>query len=206
MIINNSNHSLSMFQRIVKRLFDIVFSLLLLLLLLPLLMLFWILLSIFMRENGIFLQQRVGRGGLLFNIVKFKTMKNIPGRESTITSLDDIRITKIGYFFRQAKIDELPQLWNVLIGQMSFVGPRPDVPGYADKLKGSDRVILLVRPGITGPAQIFYKNEGKILSKQSNIRKYNDNVIWPNKVRINLKYVKNQSFWGDILYIWQTIS
>jgi len=132
-------------------------------------------------------------------------MKNIPGRESTITSLDDIRITKIGYFFRQAKIDELPQLWNVLIGQMSFVGPRPDVPGYADKLKGSDRVILLVRPGITGPAQIFYKNEGKILSKQSNIRKYNDNVIWPNKVRINLKYVKNQSFWGDILYIWQTI-
>ena len=121
MIINNSNHSLSMFQRIVKRLFDIVFSLLLLLLLLPLLMLFWILLSIFMRENGIFLQQRVGRGGLLFNIVKFKTMKNIPGRESTITSLDDIRITKIGYFFRQAKIDELPQLWNVLIGQMSFV-------------------------------------------------------------------------------------
>jgi lipopolysaccharide/colanic/teichoic acid biosynthesis glycosyltransferase len=205
MIINNSNHSLSMFQRIVKRLFDIVFSLLLLLLLLPLLMLFWILLSIFMRENGIFLQQRVGRGGLLFNIVKFKTMKNIPGRESTITSLDDIRITKIGYFFRQAKIDELPQLWNVLIGQMSFVGPRPDVPGYADKLKGSDRVILLVRPGITGPAQIFYKNEGKILSKQSNIRKYNDNVIWPNKVRINLKYVKNQSFWGDILYIWQTI-
>jgi|SaaInlStandDraft_4_1057021.scaffolds.fasta_scaffold39526_2 lipopolysaccharide/colanic/teichoic acid biosynthesis glycosyltransferase len=205
MIINSANHPLSMSQRIAKRLFDIIFSLLLLLTLLPLLILIWILLSVFMRENGFFFQQRVGRGGQLFNIIKFKTMKNISGYESTITSLDDIRITKIGYFFRQTKIDELPQLWNVLIGQMSFVGPRPDVPDYADKLSGSDRMILLVRPGITGPAQIFYSNEGEILSKQKNIKKYNDSVIWPNKVRINLKYVNNQTFWGDVRYIWRTI-
>ena len=157
------------------------------------------------RTNGFFIQSRVGRSGKLFNIVKIKTMKNVIGINSSITTLDDVRISISGVFFRKTKIDELPQLWNVLIGQMSFVGPRPDVPGYADRLKGKDRIILSVRPGITGPAQLAYKNEEEILAKQDDIIKYNNEVIWPDKVAINMKYIENYSFFKDIYYIWKTV-
>jgi lipopolysaccharide/colanic/teichoic acid biosynthesis glycosyltransferase len=143
--------------------------------------------------------------GKLFNIVKIKTMKPVVGVEMTITSSDDVRITKSGAFFRRTKIDELPQLWNVFIGQMSFVGPRPDVPGYADKLQGKNRIILSMRPGITGPAQLAYKDEERILANQNNAIEYNDEVIWPDKVKINREYVENYSFFKDIYYIWKTI-
>ena len=127
------------------------------------------------------------------------------GNDTTITSSNDVRITKSGAFFRKTKIDELPQLWNVLIGQMSFVGPRPDVPGYADRLQGKDRRVLSVRPGITGPAQLAYRDEEDILADQNDPVKYNDEVIWPDKVKINLDYVKNYSFFKDLYYIWKTI-
>ncbi len=122
-----------------------------------------------------------------------------------VTTSNDRRITKSGAFFRRTKIDELPQLFNVLIGDMSFVGPRPDVPGYADRLEGEARAILELRPGITGPASLKYKNEEEILAQQKDPKMYNDTVIWPDKVAINLEYIQNWSFKKDMEYIFQTI-
>ena len=132
-------------------------------------------------------------------------MKKVTSVDTSITTSNDVRITKSGAFYRNTKIDELPQLWNVLIGQMSFVGPRPDVPGYADRLQGEDRVILSVKPGITGPAQLAYKNEEEVLANQDDAVKYNDEIIWPEKVRINRKYIKDYSLFKDVYYIWKTI-
>jgi lipopolysaccharide/colanic/teichoic acid biosynthesis glycosyltransferase len=102
-------------------------------------------------------------------------------------------------------LDELPELWNVFIGDMSFVGPRPDVPGYADKLQGEEKDILLLKPGITGPATLKYRNEEELLAQQPNPQQYNDEVIYPDKVRINLEYLKNHTLLGDIQIILQTI-
>ena len=124
---------------------------------------------------------------------------------STTTARGDIRITKIGSFLRKYKLDELPELWNIIKGEMSLVGPRPDVPGYADKLVGRDREILKLRPGITGTARLKYANEEEILSAQDDPQKYNDEVIFPDKVKVNLEYYKNQSLWLDIKIIFATI-
>jgi len=132
-------------------------------------------------------------------------MDQIKTINTSITCKNDERITNIGSFFRKTKIDELPQLLNVLFGQMSFVGPRPDIVGYADKLKGDDKIILSIRPGITGPASIKYKNEDLILSKYKNFEKYNNEVIWPDKVKINRDYVNQWSFWKDMYYIYLTM-
>ena len=192
-------------QTLGKEIFDFIFALVGLLIVFPIIVMAWIIATIETRSNGFFIQVRVGKNGKLFSLVKIKTMKKIEGMSTTITSSNDIRITHSGSFFRKTKIDELPQLWNVLVGQMSFVGPRPDVPGYADKLKGGDRIILTVRPGISGPAQLFYKDEEKLLANQDNPVRYNDEVIWPNKVRINRGYVEHYSFLNDICYIWKTI-
>jgi lipopolysaccharide/colanic/teichoic acid biosynthesis glycosyltransferase len=194
------------FDKTVKRSFDIIFALFGLLFLFPVIFLSYIISSFETSSNGLFIQQRVGKGGRLFNVFKIKTMKIVDGISTVITSSKDVRITKSGFFFRKTKIDELPQLWNVLIGQMSFVGPRPDVPGYADRLQGKDRVILSVRPGITGPAQLAYRGEEDILATQNDPVKYNDEVIWPNKVKINLDYVDKHSFFKDLYYIWKTIT
>lgn len=111
----------------------------------------------------------------------------------------------LGRLFRRLKIDELPQLWNVLVGDMSFVGPRPDVPGFADRLEGRERLLLSIRPGITGPATIKYRNEEEILERQSDPETYNREVIWPDKVRINLEYIANWRMADDLKYIWQTV-
>lgn len=132
-------------------------------------------------------------------------MRNVTGISTNVTQSNDPRITRLGHFFRKTKIDELPQLFNVFLGHMSFVGPRPDVPGFADKLSGPDRVILSVRPGITGPATIRFRNEEQILAQQADSEKYNQEVIWPEKVRLNREYVEDYSFWRDLRYIWQTI-
>ena len=117
----------------------------------------------------------------------------------------DSRVTPLGAFLRKYKIDELHELWNVLIGDMSFVGPRPDVPGYADKLQGENRRILELKPGITGPATLKYRNEEELLAMQPNPQTYNDEVIWPDKVRINLEYLRKHTFFGDIKTILQTL-
>ncbi len=189
-------------DRLIKRMFDVVFSLIGLLITWPIISIAWVTSTIETKSNGFFLQKRVGKNGKLFTIVKIKTM--YPNKGHSVTTANDERITKFGRFFRKYKIDELPQLINVLKGDMSFVGPRPDVPGYADRLEGEDRIILSIRPGITGPASLKYKNEEEILANVKNPKEYNDKIIWPDKVRTNKEYIRNWSFKKDIEYIIKT--
>lgn len=132
-------------------------------------------------------------------------MKRSDENSNFITTSNDSRLTNMGRFLRKTKLDELPQLWNVLVGEMSFVGPRPDVQGYADQLKGEDRIILSVKPGITGPASLAYKNEEELLAQQNNPKAYNDTVIWPDKVRLNKIYVEHYNLKKDIYYIFKTV-
>lgn len=190
---------------ILKRIFDILFSMIGLITLWPLIILCWIIAAIETRSNGFFIQKRVGQHGNAINIYKIKTMYTTNNSRSHITAKNISLITKSGTYFRKYKLDELPQLFNVLFGSMSFVGPRPDVPGYADMLEGNDRVILLLRPGITGPASIKYKNEESLLSSVVDPISYNDNIIWPDKVKINKEYFFNYSMLSDIKYIVQTL-
>ena len=197
---------LSPWQQREKRAFDIVVSIVGISLTWWIMLLAWIVASVETRSNGLFLQRRVGLHGRLFYVWKIKTMKPIVGVDTTVTTDNDRRITKSGAFFRKTKIDELPQLFNVLFGQMSFVGPRPDVEGFADKLEGEEREILSIRPGITGPASLKYRDEEAILAKQQDPERYNREVIWPDKVRINLAYVRHWSLKRDIGYIVQTIT
>ena len=192
-------------NQIIKAVFDFSLALLGLIFSLPIIVLAWIVASIETRSNGFFLQKRVGKKGEIFTLVKIKTMKPVSGIHTHVTQVGDPRITLSGNFFRKTKIDELPQLFNVFIGQMSFVGPRPDVEGYADQLQGDQRIILSIRPGITGPASIKYRDEEVLLSQQENPEQYNQQVIWPDKVKVNMQYVKNWSLLSDIRYIYQTI-
>lgn len=152
----------------------------------------------------LFIQKRVGKKGKLFTMYKFRSM-TVNHSGSSVSVAGENRITPFGAVLRRYKLDELPELWNVLIGDMSFVGPRPDVPGYADKLEGEDRLVLELRPGITGPASLKYANEEEILAKVDDPVRYNDEVIFPDKVRINLKYYHTHSLMGDIRLIFQTI-
>ncbi|RUM74701.1 MAG: sugar transferase [Sulfurovum sp.] len=191
--------------KVAKRTFDIFFALFGVVATWWIMVIAFIVATVETRSFGIFRQKRVGKEGKLFYVFKIKTMKPMKGVDTTITTSNDMRITKSGKFFRDTKIDELPQLFNVLFGSMSFVGPRPDVEGYADKLEGKDREILTVRPGITGPASLKYKNEEEILAQQSNPKAYNDQVIWVDKVAINLNYIKTWSFKKDIHYIIKTV-
>ena len=151
-----------------------------------------------------FMQKRIGKGGKPFKICKFRTMSS-QAQGDSVTVAGDPRVTRMGHWLRHSKVDCLTELINVLIGQMSLVGPRPDVPGYADQLQGDDCMILQLRPGITGPASIKYRNEEELLAQQADPKAYNDNVIWPDKVKINLEYLKNWTFWGDINLIFMTI-
>ncbi len=188
-----------------KFLFDRVASLFGLLLLWPVLLVVAFLIRIKMPGGPvIFTQQRVGRDGRLFTMYKFRSM-TVDHSGSSISVAGESRITPLGAKLRKYKLDELPELWNVLKGDMSFVGPRPDVPGYADKLKGEERFVLKLRPGITGPASLKYANEEVILAQVSDPVEYNDEVIFPDKVRINLDYYYHHTFCGDIKLIFQTI-
>ncbi len=187
-----------------KRTFDILLSVFAIFLLFPFFVLVSLLIVIDSGFPIFFLQKRIGRDAKEFNIIKFRTMKK-NNENITITVSDDSRITRIGKYLRKTKIDELPEILNVLFGQMSFVGPRPDVKGYADKLKGANRKILALRPGITGPASLKYYNEEYILSQKSNPKKYNDEVIFPDKVKINMDYFHNRSFFLDLKIIFATI-
>ena len=153
---------------------------------------------------ALFTQRRVGRGGALFTIHKFRTMREEHGG-STVSVEGEARITPVGRFLRRYKLDELPELWDVLRGKMSFVGPRPDVPGYADRLQGEAREILSLRPGITGPATLKYRNEEHLLATVDDSQKYNDEVIYPDKVRLNLYYLRHYSFLLDLRIIGATL-
>jgi len=189
-----------------KRFFDIALSLFGIFIFSPVILIAWIVASIDTRSNGFFCQKRIGKNGDSFTLYKIRTMYQNLNTSNHVTVASDPRISNIGAFLRKLKIDELPQLFNVLVGQMSFVGPRPDVDGYANKLKGADRLILSVRPGITGPASIKYRNEELILQEKDDPKKYNDEVIWPDKVKINISYVKNWSFYKDLIYILKTFN
>ena len=152
----------------------------------------------------IFRQKRVGQNGRPFTMYKFRSM-TVGHGGSSVSVAGESRITPLGAKLRRYKLDELPELWNVLIGDMSFVGPRPDVPGYADILTGDDREVLRLRPGITGPASLKYRDEEELLARQADPQRYNDKVIFPDKVRINRYYLHHYSFIKDIQMIFCTI-
>lgn len=187
-----------------KYLFDRIVSLIGLIFLSPILLTVFILIRIRMPGTAIFSQKRVGKDGRLFTMYKFRTM-TLNHSGSSISVAGENRITPLGSILRKYKLDELPELWNVFISDMSFVGPRPDVPGYADNLKGKDRVVLKLRPGITGPASVKYANEEEILASVADPKKYNDEIIFPDKVQINLDYYYHHTFWGDLNIIFNTI-
>jgi len=188
-----------------KRVFDFFASFFGLLLIWPILLIVAVLIKIKMPGGpSIFKQKRVGQHGKLFTMYKFRSM-TVSHSGSSISVKGESRITPFGAKLRKYKIDELPELWNVLIGDMSLVGPRPDVPGYADTLTGDDRKMLLLKPGITGPASLKYKNEEEILAEQDDPIKYNNEVIFPDKVKINICYLENWSFIEDIKIIFKTI-
>ena len=201
-----------------KYLFDRIFSLLGLIILSPVMLIVAILIRIKMGGPVLFKQERVGKDGKLFTIFKFRTMEEGQD-EFSISMAGDQRILPLGIKLRKYKLDELPQLWNVLKGKMSFVGPRPDVPGYADQLQGDDRDMLKLRPGITGPASLKYRDEEDLIAdyvKQAKAQGdsrperdialwYNDNVLWPDKVRINCYYCNHYSFLKDIEMIFCTV-
>ncbi len=188
-----------------KFIFDRLMALIGLLVLWPVLLVVAILIKIKMPGGPvIFKQKRVGRNGKLFTMYKFRSM-TVGHGGSSVSVAGESRITPLGAKLRHYKLDELPELWNVLKGDMSFVGPRPDVPGYADQLKGRDREVLRLRPGITGPASLKYRDEEDLLAKRPDPQTYNDEVIFPDKVRINLYYLHHYSFIKDIEMIICTV-
>lgn len=187
-------------QQILKRSFDVIFSLILLpILWIPICVLV-ILATFETKQWGVFTQKRIGRYAKAFTIFKIRTLYDTY-REGVRQQQSGL----LGKWMRRTKLDELPQLFNVLLGDMSWVGPRPDVPGYADQLVGAEAVILSVRPGIIGPASIKYRNEEIILQTQLDPQQYNDHVIWKDKVAINQEYVKNWSFARDLKYLFRLV-
>lgn len=190
-------------DRAMKRTFDLSLAIVGISIVWPFIAIFWLLAKNSTGASGFFVQERIGRNGEPFPLLKIRTMLPIAG--STVTIINDGRITPLGRMLRKLKLDELPQLWNVLKGEMSFVGPRPDVPGFADMLCGDDLVLLSVRPGVTGPASLKYRNEEELLSSVDNPEHYNREVIWPDKVCINKDYIENWSLGNDISLIWRTM-
>lgn len=204
---------------LLKWLFDRTVAFLGLMFLWPILLIVAIMVKIKMPGGPVlFVQKRVGKGGKFFDCHKFRSM-TVNHNGSTVSVAGDARITPFGAKLRHYKLDELPGLWDVLIGNMSFVGPRPDVPGYADKLQGDDRDVLKLRPGITGPATLKYRLEDEMISEyvakkqaegdtrpmQEIATEYNDTVIYPDKVRLNCYYYRHYSFWKDIEMIFATV-
>ncbi|MFV5702386.1 sugar transferase [Flavobacterium sp. XS2P12] len=181
-----------------KRFFDIIFSLFTLLLFFWVVLISWLLAVMDTRTNGIFIQERIGQFGKKFKIYKLRTIQISSSSEET-------RISKIGKVLRDYKLDELPQLFIILKGEMSIVGPRPDLPGYYDLLEGESRKILELKPGLTSLASLKYRKEEYLLERHVSPAIYNDSVIFPDKVQLNLDYYYNQSFWGDIVIILKTV-
>jgi lipopolysaccharide/colanic/teichoic acid biosynthesis glycosyltransferase len=169
-----------------------ILAFILLIILLPFLCFATLLAGISTKSSGLFNQQRIGQNAKPFTIYKLKTMHNA-------------KVTSMGKFFRKYKIDELPQLINILLGDMSFVGPRPDVPGYYDQLIGDDRKVLELKPGLTSLAAIKYRNEEELLKNQNHPLLYNDQIIFPDKVKMNLEYLDKRSFFYDMKIILLTV-
>ena len=188
-----------------KRLFDFAAALAGLVVLSPLMVVLAVLVRATSPGPALFIQERVGRHGRLFRCAKFRTMCAGAQAQGTVTTATDARVTALGRFLRRWKLDELPQLWNVLAGRMSFVGPRPDVPGYADRLQGDDRRILDLRPGITGPATLLFREEERLLALARDPKAFNDAVVYPEKIRLNRDYLESGSFGRDVGYVFATV-
>ena len=188
-----------------KVMFDYFFAVVGLFVCLPLLLIIGVLIKFTSKGPVFYTQERIGRNGSVFTIIKFRSMTTGHGDNNTITISGDLRITPFGRFLRKYKLDELPELLNILKGEMSFVGPRPDLPGYADKLIGDNRKILALKPGITSQASLKYAKEEEILATQDNPINYNNEVIYPDKVKMNLDYYYNHNLWIDIKIIFATI-
>jgi lipopolysaccharide/colanic/teichoic acid biosynthesis glycosyltransferase len=189
---------------VIKRVFDFAFSLALLPLLVPIAVVLIIGARMSTGQSGLFKQQRVGLYGTLFTLYKIRSMKPMVGISTDVTTSHDARITRFGRFLRKTKLDEIPQLFNVLKGDMSFVGPRPDVPKtYADVGSWAEPVLRL-KPGITGPASIAFRNEEQLLGQQSDPEKYNRDVVFPEKVRINLEYARKYTLLNDFVIMLKT--
>jgi lipopolysaccharide/colanic/teichoic acid biosynthesis glycosyltransferase len=184
---------------------DIVLSLVGLALIWWFIALGWCVAAIDTRQNGLFRQDRIGKHGKPFKIWKLRTMREDPYLNTSVTTQSDPRITRSGAILRLTKWNELPQLFNVLTGHMSFVGPRPEVPGFADKLEGRDRIILTTPPGITGPATLRFRNEEIVLDSVADPDAYNIDVLFPEKVELNREYVENYSLAKDLKYIFMTV-
>jgi lipopolysaccharide/colanic/teichoic acid biosynthesis glycosyltransferase len=192
-------------QQFMKRSFDLAGALGLLLLTWPIIMVAFLVASIDTRRSGFLMQTRIGRFGRPFTMIKIRTMRETMPPTTTVTLADDPRITRLGSLLRRWKVDELPQLINILLGDMSFVGPRPDVPGFADELQGDDRIILTVRPGLTGPATLKFRNEQEFLVGHADPERYNKEVIFPEKVKLNKAYIRNYRFRDDLRYLIKTL-
>ena len=196
---------MNFFQRVTKRFIDFLLAGVISILCTPFVFILIIILSIETKAPGLYFSKRIGKNGKLFTMFKIRTMLPSKELQSCIVTANNPRVTRLGHFLRKKKLDELPQFWNVLIGNMSIVGPRPDLPGFADKLEGEDRIILSVLPGITGSASLAFRDEELLLAQQSNPEKYNREVIWPQKVQINKEYIKNYSLGLDIRIMWNTL-
>ncbi|AVZ40300.1 MULTISPECIES: sugar transferase [unclassified Dietzia] len=196
---------LSRRQQAVKRAFDLIVAVPGFLILLPLVAAAVVAATFDTGEWGVFTQQRIGRYGKLFRVHKIRSMRTSGTHDTTVTTSSDPRITRLGAALRRSKVDELPQLWDVITGQMSLVGPRPDVPGWADELRGEDRLVLSMRPGITGPSSLAFKDEERTLSEADDPEKLNRDVIWPEKVRLNREYIENWTFKNDLTIILRTV-
>lgn len=189
-----------------KRAFDAVAAGTGLLAMLPLMAVVAVLVKATSSGPALFAQVRIGRHGRPFRCLKFRTMRIGGGHLGTVTTAADPRITRMGRVLRRMKLDELPQLWNVVVGDMSLVGPRPDVPGYADRLQGADRAVLTLRPGITGPATLLFRDEERMLAAVPDPRRFNDEVLFPEKLRINLDYAARWSFARDLGFLVATVA
>ncbi|MBB4119979.1 lipopolysaccharide/colanic/teichoic acid biosynthesis glycosyltransferase [Mesonia hippocampi] len=188
-----------------NRSLDILFSSILILITAGVVILAWLISAMAHSGKGLYLSTRIGKNGVGFTIYKLRTMKETSVQTTSVTTINNPNITKVGRFLRKTKIDELPQLWNILKGDMSFIGPRPDVAGFADKLQGEDRIVLSIKPGITGLASIYFKNEEEILAQQENPEAYNQQLIWPQKIRLNKFYIKKHSCFLDLKILYKTI-
>ena len=196
---------LSRRQEALKRTFDVAVSAAALLLLGWVIVVGALISALAHGGSGFFVQRRIGRHGRPFPLVKLTTMRRTHSAVTSVTTASDPRITAVGRLLRRTKLDELPQFGNVLVGHMSLVGPRPDVPGFADVLEGADRIILSVRPGITGPATLAYRDEEALLAAQADPEGFNRDVIYPDKVRINRRYVETYTFRDDLRCLWRTL-
>tara|TARA_Y100000768_G_C23986803_1_gene689407 strand:+ start:3729 stop:4334 length:606 start_codon:yes stop_codon:yes gene_type:complete len=186
-----------------KRIVDIILSFLAIVILSPLILIISFCIYISMGRPVFFVQKRIGKSKKAFKLIKFRSMVNIQKKETitNVTTRNDPRITKLGKFLRKSKIDEIPGLFNVLIGHMSIVGPRPEVEEYISSLKDDEKIILSLRPGLTSPASLKFINEEKILSYQNDPEAYNKEYLYPEKTRMNIDYVNNYSIYGDIKII-----